>query len=175
LEQAAANLAQILKDRQLRLVLAESCTAGLVAATLSRTPGISAWLCGSAVVYQEGTKVAWLGVSLETLEQFTAVSQETGFEMAQGVLRQTPHADVVASITGHLGPHAPVEQDGLVFATLLWRDQPETVISERWQLGAPGEPENDGVAVRLWRQQAAATRLLDMIATHLAGPDFPEK
>ena len=60
LHAAAGRLASLLKVLDVRVAFAESCTAGLVAASLARTPGISQWLCGSAVVYRDATKAAWL-------------------------------------------------------------------------------------------------------------------
>lgn len=113
----ARELALILERRNLRLVLAESCTAGLAAAQLARVPGISRYLCGSAVVYQEATKTAWLGVPAEYFQPGGpgVVSGETAAAMADGVLERTPPADLAVAITGHLGPGAPVDLDGLTF------------------------------------------------------------
>lgn len=101
----ARELALILERRNLRLVLAESCTAGLAAAQLARVPGISRYLCGSAVVYQEATKTAWLGVPAEYFQPGGpgVVSGETAAAMADGVLERTPPADLAVAITGHLG------------------------------------------------------------------------
>ncbi|HEX6987400.1 MAG TPA: CinA family protein, partial [Planctomycetaceae bacterium] len=79
-----------------QLVLAESCTAGLVAAALGGVPGISRHLCGSAVVYQERTKAAWLDVPESLLAERGAVSAEVAAAMAAGALDRTPHADVAA-------------------------------------------------------------------------------
>jgi PncC family amidohydrolase len=110
-----------LAESQTRLVLAESCTAGLVAARLAQTPGVSAWFCGSAVVYREATKQAWLGVKPETLAAHTAVSSEVAREMAAGALARTAEAHVAASVTGHLGPDAPAGFDGVIFVGIARR------------------------------------------------------
>ena len=53
LAESARLLARQLAETRTRLVLAESCTGGLAAATLAAIPGISHWLCGSAVTYRE--------------------------------------------------------------------------------------------------------------------------
>lgn len=113
--EAAQRLADDLAATRTRIVFAESCTAGLVSALLAQAPGISAWHCGSAVTYREATKVAWLEVSQRDLERHTAVSQPVAEQMAAGVLRNTPEAQLAVSITGHLGPNAPAEFDGLAF------------------------------------------------------------
>ena len=121
----AAELVTVLSAIQNRLVLAESCTGGLIAAQLATVPGVSQWWCGSAVTYREDTKIRWLQVSAKSIEARTAVSEQVAREMAIGVLRQTPEADVAASITGHLGPDAPPGQDGLIFIGIAKGEQSE--------------------------------------------------
>ncbi|MEL6105098.1 MAG: nicotinamide-nucleotide amidohydrolase family protein [Planctomycetota bacterium] len=110
-----------------RLVLAESCTGGLIAATLTTIPGVSSWLAGSLVVYQEASKQKWLGVAEETLQEHTAVSAPVAHQMVTGALSATPHADVAGAVTGHLGPGAPVGQDGWVFIGVGRRGHPPQV------------------------------------------------
>ena len=55
----AAEILELLQLQKATLVLAESCTCGLIAATLARIPGMSAVLAGSFVVYQIDSKAAW--------------------------------------------------------------------------------------------------------------------
>jgi PncC family amidohydrolase len=110
------RLARALADANIRLVLAESCTAGLIAASLGAIPGISSNLCGSMVTYRNATKQQWLGVAQTVLDEHTAVSSHVARLMATGALVATPEADLAASVTGHLGPDAPHDQDGLIFA-----------------------------------------------------------
>jgi nicotinamide-nucleotide amidase len=111
----AEQLVRQLADSGARVVFAESCTGGLVAAELAKVPGVSDHLCGSAVTYRCDTKVQWLGVSSEEIERHTAVSREVAIQMARGVLERTPEASLSASITGHLGPGAPPDLDGVAF------------------------------------------------------------
>lgn len=130
LAEEAAALADALKKKQVRIVLAESCTAGMAAAALAQTPGVSEHLCGSAVVYREATKQAWLRVSESDLGAFSAVSEPVARQMAAGVLRNTPEADLAASITGHLGPDAPRDLDGVVYLGIVGRDGPRLGVVE---------------------------------------------
>ena len=102
----AKQVAERLKAGNCRIVLAESCTGGLVSALLTRIPGISQYHCGSAVVYQVATKTSWLGVPRSLLKNRGPVSPEVASEMAIGALQKTPQADVAAAVTGHLGPGA---------------------------------------------------------------------
>ena len=86
LPSAACDVAEQLKAQNIRVVFAESCTAGLIAATLARVPGISNHLCGSAVVYRNETKTAWLSVSADDLadETIGPVSEPVAESMGSG-------------------------------------------------------------------------------------------
>ena len=124
---AADVLAKRLADNKQKIVLAESCTAGMAAAILGGCPGISAWFCGSAVTYRPATKSQWLGVDQELIKQFSAESADTTQAMALAVLAKTPEADLAAAITGHLGPQAPVSIDGKVFMAIAFRESDEVI------------------------------------------------
>jgi PncC family amidohydrolase len=101
-QQVARNLARLLTRYEKRIVLAESCTAGLISAVIAQTPGISKWLCGSAVTYQSETKSAWLGLDQCWIEKYSGVSVEITRDMALAVLKKTQQADFAVAITGHL-------------------------------------------------------------------------
>ncbi len=120
-EEVVYGLAECLARKQLKIVFAESCTGGLVSAALAGVPGISEWLCGSAVTYRSPTKVAWLGVDALQIAEHTAVCSGVALQMAVGVLEKTPEADLSLSITGHLGPGVAEEMDGLVFVGIARR------------------------------------------------------
>lgn len=117
----ARQVARLLAERELRVVFAESCTSGLVSATLSRIPGISKWHCGSAVTYREETKIRWLRVRATDIRRETAVSEPVARQMARGVLTNTPEADLAAAVTGHLGPNAPPGFDGVIYVAVALR------------------------------------------------------
>ena len=86
----------------MRIVFAESCTAGLASAQLAQVPGISDWMCGSAVTYRESVKQDWLGIDAAMLAKHTAVSAAVTRQMSEQVLRRTPEADLSVAVTGHL-------------------------------------------------------------------------
>lgn len=121
LRRRAERVAQLLVSVNRKLVLAESCTAGLIAASLGRIPGISDCFCGSAVTYRDAVKRAWLLVRDQELKQYSAVSETVARQMAAGVLKMTEEADYAASVTGHLGPGAPAAQDGIVYMAFAAR------------------------------------------------------
>ncbi len=153
---AAAKLADCLESRHCLIVFAESCTAGLASARLAHRPGISAWHCGSAVVYQLETKTAWLDVSPAILEDPGPVSEVVAEAMARGVLKLTPQAHYAAAITGHLGPGAPVDQDGLIWMAMA--NRAGRIVTRSVWLTKDAVPP---MTLRLTRQDAAAEALLD--------------
>src|SRR5262245_19572825 len=118
---AARRVARLLEQTSHKIVFAESCTAGLVATSLSRIPGISARHCGGMVTYRNETKTAYLGIAPTVLIRPGPVSELVARQMAEGVLDKTPEATIAASITGHLGPNAPPKLDGLVYVAIGFR------------------------------------------------------
>lgn len=102
-ESLAARLVEQLNAMGLCCATAESCTGGLVSAAITAVPGASAVFLGGAVTYTNRMKQQLLGVSEQTLEQYSAVSRQTATEMAAGVRRITG-ADIGVSVTGNAGP-----------------------------------------------------------------------
>lgn len=111
----------ILSNRGDKIVLAESCTAGAIAASLGSIPGISRYLCGSAVVYRASTKRKWLGIKKRTIQKFTTESHKMAQQLAINVLCSTPEAIWSLAIVGHLGPDSPLEKDGLLYICIARR------------------------------------------------------
>jgi nicotinamide-nucleotide amidase len=103
LEAAARALLDLCRGRKLTIVAAESCTGGLVAATLTEIPGSSDVFDRGFVTYSNDAKHAMLGVPLDVLATFGAVSRETAEAMARGALDHSP-ADLAVAITGIAGP-----------------------------------------------------------------------
>ncbi|MEZ6062146.1 MAG: CinA family protein [Planctomycetaceae bacterium] len=158
----AATLVSSLVRTEQRIVFAESCTAGLISASLARIPGVSAVLAGSSVVYQVATKIAWLGIDEALLDNPGPVSREVAELMAVNVLRNTSHAMISASVTGHLGPDAPPELDGIAWCAVAVRNnsgQPIIRESRRLKLLSPA-PSSDPLEIRRARQQDAVRQVL---------------
>ena len=130
-EDEAARLAELLHRHNEVIVFAESCTAGLIAATLGRIQGISTCLAGSAVVYQVETKAQWLGVNRTAFEDSGPVSQTVSEQMALGVMKQTPQATIAGSVTGHLGPNAPAGQDGVAWSSIARQTSAGVAVTSR--------------------------------------------
>jgi nicotinamide-nucleotide amidase len=103
----ARLLLDLCRERKLKLTTAESCTGGLVAATLTDIPGSSDVLDRAFVTYSNAAKQTMLGVSAAMLERFGAVSRETAEAMARGALAHAP-VHLAVSITGIAGPGGAV-------------------------------------------------------------------
>lgn len=115
-ESLQAAVARLLLEQQQTIATAESCTAGLVAAALTETPGSSAYLLGGEIVYSNEAKSQILGVSEAVLEAHGAVSVEAAGAMASGV-RRLHGVDIGVSVTGIAGPGGGSEAKpvGLVY------------------------------------------------------------
>ena len=103
----ATTLLDLCRAKQLKIATAESCTGGLVAATLTEIAGSSDVVERGFVTYSNEAKHEMLGVPLTTLERHGAVSRETAEAMATGALAHAP-VDLAVSITGIAGPGGAV-------------------------------------------------------------------
>ena len=104
-----------LKEKNLHVAVAESCTGGYVAKRITDVSGASdVFECGICS-YSNRIKHQILGVRQETLDTFGAISEETAREMAEGV-RRISGAEIGVSVTGNAGPQASEGKDvGLVY------------------------------------------------------------
>jgi len=96
---AIERVAALMHENALTLVTAESCTAGLIAATLADVPGAGALLDCAFVVYSPEAKCRCLGVSARTLARHNLTSEAVAREMALGASLKSP-ALVAISNTG---------------------------------------------------------------------------
>ncbi|MGZ9222311.1 MAG: CinA family protein [Anaerolineales bacterium] len=97
------QVGQLLKQRGWKLVVAESCTGGLVGSRITNVPGSSEYFLGGVVAYAYEAKVDLLNVSWDTLNTKGAVSRETVLEMARGI-RTLLKANISISVSGIAGP-----------------------------------------------------------------------
>ena len=102
-EELEAAIGRMLKERNMTIAAAESCTGGFVSHLFTRVAGSSAYFMGSVVSYSNDAKMKVLGVNSETLDTFGAVSEQTAIEMAEGV-RNLLGTDFGIATTGIAGP-----------------------------------------------------------------------
>ena len=117
------KLGAILKEKNITISGAESCTGGMVAAEITSVDGISAVFNESFVTYSNDAKHRNLGVLLETLEKFGAVSEECAGEMAEGAAARSG-ADIAFSVTGIAGPTGGTKEKpvGLVYVSVYFQN-----------------------------------------------------
>jgi PncC family amidohydrolase len=113
------SVGELLSRQKQTLAVAESCTGGLITHRLTNVPGSSDYLIAGIIAYAYEAKVAALGVTWETLNQFGAVSEETVRAMARGV-RGKFGSTLGLAVTGIAGPGGgmPGKPVGLTFIAL---------------------------------------------------------
>ncbi len=160
----ARQSGEVLKQRQLTLATAESCTGGLLATHITNVPGSSAYFKGAVVAYADEVKRQILGVPAEVLAQHGAVSRESALAMATRV-RTLLNCDLALAITGTAGPTggSPQKPIGLVYVALAAADAQECREC-RW--------DGDRWENREWSARVA----LEMLLAHLSAPrTMPEQ
>ncbi len=103
MRKATENTVNKLMEQGWTVSFAESCTGGLVCATLVDVPNASKVLNASFITYSNEAKQTLLGVCPDTLTTYGAVSEETVREMAMGVAREN-QAQVGVAVSGIAGP-----------------------------------------------------------------------
>jgi nicotinamide-nucleotide amidase len=145
---SAVALLDNCRGKGLMVATAESCTGGLIAATLTEIAGSSAVVDRGFVTYSNAAKRAMLGVTIETLERYGAVSASTAAAMAQGALTHSD-ADIAVSVTGIAGPGGGTAEKpvGLVHFGAAARDGRLLAREERFGDIGRGEIRRRSVAV----------------------------
>lgn len=120
-------VSKLLKAQGFNLATAESCTGGYIAHLITSIPGSSVFFKGSVVAYANEIKENLLGVSPGTLARYGAVSQETVFEMAAGIIRHFK-VDCAIAVSGIAGPDGgtPDKQVGTTWISVLTPKGAET-------------------------------------------------
>lgn len=114
------------------LALAESCTGGAIASSITKIPDSSKYFLGAFIAYSDAFKEHFLGVSPSLLKKEGAVSRACALAMAEGLLARTK-ADYVLATTGFMGPTGgtPSHPVGTVF--VAWGKRGETPAVEKIQ------------------------------------------
>jgi nicotinamide-nucleotide amidase len=153
------RLADTLQAHNMKLVVAESCTGGGIAQTITEMPGSSGWFERGFVSYSNESKMELLNVSAETLNTFGAVSVEAAAEMAQGAL-QNSHAQISVAVTGIAGPEGGTDDKPVGTVCFAWSSITMGTVTTSTQF------QGDRQAVRLQSILMALEGLLDMLEKH---------
>jgi nicotinamide-nucleotide amidase len=130
------NISRKFQDNRILVSLAESCTGGLIAKTLTDIPGSSEWFQFSLVTYSNSSKIKYLNVKEATLSKFGAVSKEIAEEMSLGAQISADNC-LSISITGIAGPGGGSKQKpiGTIFLCFTYNKK----IIKHFQLSLKGE------------------------------------
>ncbi|MEJ2693342.1 MAG: nicotinamide-nucleotide amidohydrolase family protein [Candidatus Thiodiazotropha sp.] len=148
--------AELLRERHLRLAVAESCTGGWLAKVLTDLPGSSEWFDRGYVTYSNAAKQSMLGVDETTLEREGAVSEATVAAMSRGALRESG-ADLALAVSGIAGPGGGSAEKPVGTVCFAWqrRDAAPQVARERFG--------GDREAVRRQSVRYLLSRLAEML------------
>ncbi len=103
LSNEAQVLSELLVANGLTISVAESCTGGALSHTITSIPGASSYFDCGYITYSNQSKTEMLGVDIQAIKTYGAVSEEVALEMAIGLATKS-HSDVAVSITGVAGP-----------------------------------------------------------------------
>jgi nicotinamide-nucleotide amidase len=152
----AVQVGRAASARRWLVATAVSCTGGLVAGAITAVAGSSAWFDRGFVTYSNEAKIEQLGVSLETLATYGAVSTQTAAAMAAGALRAS-RAQWAVAITGVAGPGGGSIEKPVGMVCFGWAS-PGRVTSEQRQL------KGDRAEVRRESVRIALAGLVDRLA-----------
>ena len=118
-------------DKSIKLLIAESCTGGLLSANITQIAGSSAVFSYGIICYSNESKRNFLNVSDKTINSFGAVSYETVKQMLTGLCNQAKSKTLTIAISGVAGPSgSESKQVGLVFIGIKISSHKTEVITE---------------------------------------------
>ncbi|HCM75269.1 MAG TPA: competence/damage-inducible protein A [Cytophagales bacterium] len=115
-----------LREKKLKLSIAESCTGGYLSHLITSVPGSSDYYLGSMIPYDYEIKMRQLGVRPETLEKYGAVSEPTIIEMAN-IVRSKFNADIGVATSGIAGPGGATPDKPVGTVWIAYSDKSKTV------------------------------------------------
>jgi nicotinamide-nucleotide amidase len=130
-------LGRLLMQQGKTISTAESCTGGKIAQVFTSVSGSSNYFRGSVVSYATDTKVSVLGVSQQTIAEFSVVSSQVAKEMALGV-QKLMNSDYAIATTGNAGP-SKGDADATIGTVFIALATPNEVFVEEFNFGQPRE------------------------------------
>ncbi len=120
-----------LLEKNLKITTAESCTGGLVAATIVNVSGASGCFNEGYITYANEAKVRVLGVSEESIRSYGVVSDVVVTEMAEGVLNKA-NADIAVAVSGIAGPlgGSPEKPVGTVYIGICQKNKMDKTLTK---------------------------------------------
>lgn len=161
-EALEAVVGKLLKDRGLKVAVAESCTGGQVSNILTNVSGSSNYFERGIISYSNAAKVELLKVNEDIITEHGAVSLEVARQMADGI-KSTSGADIGLAITGIMGPSGATagKSIGLVYIGIC---DDRVCTAKEFRFGED----------RILNKQRASQAALDMLRRHLLGISLDE-
>ena len=153
---------RLLKERVLRISVAESCTGGGLADRITNINGSSSYFERGVVTYSNAAKVELLNVDEDVMIEKGAVSQEVAMQMAEGI-KATSGVDIGISLTGIMGPTGGVA-DKPVGTVFIGYCDDKVCTAKRFQFGED----------RILNKNRATQAALEMVRRSLLGIAFEE-
>ena len=135
LDKTVADVVKLLLEQGRTISTCESLTGGLLSERITSVAGASQVFAFGVCTYSDAMKHRHLGVPLETLSKFGAVSRETAYAMAYGLSSRT-QADLCIAVTGLAGPKGgtPEMPVGTVYAGFAFENQVAATRLNLWEL-----------------------------------------
>jgi nicotinamide-nucleotide amidase len=157
LDSLVKEVGRVLKQRDLMLVTAESCTGGWAAECITSVAGSSDWFERGFIAYTNIAKREMLDVKTTILSRYGAVSEQAARAMAEGALAHS-HAQVAVAVTGLAGPGGGTAEKPVGTVYFAWAGKKRDTTSRK-QLFT-----GDRQAVRRQSVAAALQGLLDFLS-----------
>jgi nicotinamide-nucleotide amidase len=149
IDDAAARLGEVLKNKHAMLATAESCTGGGVAYAITAIPGSSHWFERGFVVYTNESKTEMLGVDASLITKHGAVSEPVARALAEGALTRS-YADYSLAITGIAGPGGGTEEKPVGTVWFAWAGKNCETASRKYQFdGDRGQVRQQAIEAAL--------------------------
>lgn len=128
---------ELLRNNNLTLATAESCTGGNISRMISSVAGSSAYFTGSIVAYNKLIKINELNVSSDLIDRYSVVSAEVAKAMVEGIQKKF-NTDYAIATTGNAGPTTDITDKtvGVVYVAIAG---PSKVFSVEFNFGKPRE------------------------------------
>ena len=146
-----------MKDRELKLAVAESCAGGLIASMITNISGSSAYFERGVVCYSNASKVEILKVDEDTIAEKGAVSQEVAMQMAEGI-KSTSGSDIGLATTGIMGPTGATTDKPVGLVYIGYCDE-KVCTAKKFMFGEE----------RILNKQRTAQSALDLLRKNILG------
>jgi nicotinamide-nucleotide amidase len=149
----SADLGQALQAQGWQLALAESCTGGMIAESVTAIAGSSAWFDRGFVTYSNAAKIDMLAVPERLIAEHGAVSEPVATAMAMGALQRS-QANISGAVTGIAGPGggSALKPVGTVCFAWAMRD---------------GENQDNQIVIETRHFEGDRTQIRQQAASHL--------